>query len=68
MPSVSTAPRFYRAVVELLRAGWDRSNPVFRQLFTSRFIPGGDAEQIGWFNGLCQKTARGEIGAALMEG
>ena len=61
------AIRMYRAVVELLRAGWDRSNPVFRQLFTSRFIPGGDAEQIGWFNGLCQKTTRGEIGAALMK-
>lgn len=61
------AARLYRAVVELLRVGWDRDNPVFRQLFTSRFIPEGDAEQIGWFNDLCQKTTRGEIGAALME-
>lgn len=61
------AARLYRAVVELLRAGWDAGNPTFRQLFTSRFIPEGTAEQIGWFNELCLKTTRGEIGAALME-
>lgn len=61
------AARLYRAVVELLRAGWDTENPTFRQLFTSRFIPGGDAEQLGWFNELCRKTTSGGIGAALME-
>src|SRR5690606_18504840 len=59
--------RLYRAVVELLRSGWDQDNPAFRQLFTSRFIPTGDAQQIGWFNELCLKTTRGQIGAALME-
>src|SRR5690606_6448239 len=61
------AARLYRAVVELLRSGWDQDNPAFRQLFTSRFIPTGDAQQIGWFNELCLKTTRGQIGAALME-
>jgi DNA-binding CsgD family transcriptional regulator/pimeloyl-ACP methyl ester carboxylesterase len=61
------AARLYRAVVELLRSGWDHGNPAFRQLFTSRFIPTGNAEQVGWFNDLCLKTTRGEIGAALME-
>ena len=61
------AARLYGAVVELLRAGWDAGNPTFRQLFTSRFIPDGDAEQLGWFNELCLKTTRGDIGATLME-
>jgi pimeloyl-ACP methyl ester carboxylesterase/DNA-binding CsgD family transcriptional regulator len=61
------AARLYRAVVELLRSGWDHGNPAFRQLFTSRFIPTGNAEQVGWFNELCLKTTRGEIGAALMD-
>jgi DNA-binding CsgD family transcriptional regulator len=28
-------------MVDLIRLGWDRQNPVFRQLFTSRFIPEG---------------------------
>ena len=35
--------REYRAMLELARAGWGRDNPAFRQVFTSRFIPGGDA-------------------------
>ena len=59
--------RLYRAVVDSLRAGWGSDNPVFRQIFTSRFIPEGDAEQVGWFNELCLKTTCSEIGAALME-
>ena len=34
------AQREYRAMLELMRVGWGRDNPVFRQVFTSRFIPG----------------------------
>ena len=57
----------YEAVTELIRQGWDSSNPVFRQLFTSRFIPDGDSEQIDWFNELCRRTTSPESGAALMK-
>lgn len=56
----------FRAVTDLVRLGWDQDNPVFRQLFTSRFIPGGSSEQIDWFNQLCSRTTTGSIGAALM--
>jgi pimeloyl-ACP methyl ester carboxylesterase/DNA-binding CsgD family transcriptional regulator len=56
----------FRAVTELMRHGWDSSNPVFRQLFTSRFIPDGNSEQIGWFNELCASTTSAATGAALM--
>lgn len=48
--------RRYQAMLELIEHGWGRSNPVFRQLFTSRFIPGGTDEQLDWFNELCLKT------------
>ncbi len=58
--------RAYQAVTELIRQGWNSSNPIFRQLFTSRFIPDGDSEQLDWFNALCKKTTSPEIGAALM--
>ncbi|MGA9422994.1 MAG: alpha/beta fold hydrolase [Rhodanobacteraceae bacterium] len=58
--------RGYQAVTELIRQGWNSRNPVFRQLFTSRFIPEGNDEQIGWFNDLCRKTTTPEIGATLM--
>ena len=31
----------YRAMIDLTRVAWARDNPTFRQVFTSRFIPGG---------------------------
>src|SRR5262245_36505447 len=48
--------RLYRALIEMARLGWWKDNPAFRQVFTSRFIPGGAEEQICWFNDLCLKT------------
>jgi pimeloyl-ACP methyl ester carboxylesterase/DNA-binding CsgD family transcriptional regulator len=59
--------RFYRAMIELVRLGWGSDNPAFRQVFTSRFVPGASDEQIGWFNELCRKTASAEMAARLLE-
>jgi pimeloyl-ACP methyl ester carboxylesterase/DNA-binding CsgD family transcriptional regulator len=58
---------FYRAMIDLVRLGWGSDNPTFRQVFTSRFIPGGTDEQIGWYNDLCRKTTTPEIAARLLE-
>ena len=59
--------RFYRALIEMTRVGWGKDNPAFRQIFTSRFIPGATDEQVGWFNELCRKTTSPEIAARLLE-
>ena len=59
--------RQYRAMIELLRYGWGRDNPSFRQVFTSRFIPGGTREQLDWFNDLCRKTASAESAVSLLD-
>jgi DNA-binding winged helix-turn-helix (wHTH) protein/pimeloyl-ACP methyl ester carboxylesterase len=40
------------ALEGLIRLGWGRGNPAFRQVFTSLFIPGGTPEQMRWFNDL----------------
>ena len=56
-----------RAIADLARVGWGRSNPVFRQIFTSRFIPRGTADQMEWFNELCRKTTVGENAARILE-
>jgi pimeloyl-ACP methyl ester carboxylesterase/AraC-like DNA-binding protein len=40
------------AMVTLSRTGWGADNPAFRQMFTSLYIPGGNAEQADWFNEL----------------
>jgi pimeloyl-ACP methyl ester carboxylesterase/DNA-binding CsgD family transcriptional regulator len=55
----------FRAMIDLARLGWGKENPAFRQVFTSRFIPGGTPEQLQWFNDLCLKTTTGEIFASL---
>ena len=54
-------------MIDLTRHGWGKDNPTFRQIFTSRFIPGGTEEQLRWFNDLCRKTTTGEIAARLFE-
>jgi pimeloyl-ACP methyl ester carboxylesterase/DNA-binding CsgD family transcriptional regulator len=64
---VPGAEPVYRAMIQLARAAWGRDNPTFRQVFTSRFIPGGSPEQLKWFNDLCLKTTTGAAAASLME-
>jgi pimeloyl-ACP methyl ester carboxylesterase/DNA-binding CsgD family transcriptional regulator len=56
-----------RAIIELTRLGWGQNNPVYRQLFTSRFIPGASEEQLQWFNELCRRTTTPEIAARIMD-
>ena len=58
---------FYRAMIDLVRLEWGSDNPTFRQVFTSRFIPGGTEEQLGWYNDLCRKTLTPEVAAQLLE-
>jgi pimeloyl-ACP methyl ester carboxylesterase/DNA-binding CsgD family transcriptional regulator len=60
------ADRVYAAIIELARLGWGTDNPAFRQVFTSRFIPGATDEQVGWFNELCRKTTSPENAGRLM--
>jgi pimeloyl-ACP methyl ester carboxylesterase/DNA-binding CsgD family transcriptional regulator len=61
------AARAFQAIIDLARFGWGQDNPAFRQVFTSRFIPGATDEQIGWFNELCRKTTSPKMAVALME-
>jgi pimeloyl-ACP methyl ester carboxylesterase/DNA-binding CsgD family transcriptional regulator len=50
----------FETVTTLMRIGWGRDNPAFRQLFTSLFIPGGAPEQVQWFNDLMRVSASPE--------
>jgi pimeloyl-ACP methyl ester carboxylesterase/DNA-binding CsgD family transcriptional regulator len=59
------AGRMQRAIIDL--AGlWGSDNPAFRQVFTSRFIPGGSDEQLRWFNDLCRRTTLPELAGTLL--
>ncbi len=59
--------QLYQAMTDLVRLKWGDDNPTFRQVFTSRFIPDGTDEQIGWFNDLCKKTTNAANAAKLLE-
>ena len=54
-------------LLDLIRGGWGRDNPAFRQLFTSLFIPEGTLEQHQWFNELERLSTSPENAAALLE-
>ncbi len=41
-----------QALITLMREGWGRDNPAYRQIFTSLFIPDATADQMRWFNEL----------------
>jgi len=64
---VTPVEREYRAIIEIIRIGWGRDNPAFRQVFTSRFFPEATPEQVQWFNELCLKTTTGDVMADLFE-
>lgn len=56
----------YKAMCDLAEVAWESDNPTFRQVFTSRFIPGGSREQLDWYNDLCLRTTTGDVVARLM--
>jgi TolB-like protein/pimeloyl-ACP methyl ester carboxylesterase/DNA-binding winged helix-turn-helix (wHTH) protein len=55
------------AMTTLMRIGWGADNPSFRQMFTSRFIPGGTQEQADFFNDLQLKTTSPECAARYFD-
>ncbi len=63
----SEIERIHRAIIDMADLGWGRDNPMFRQLFTQRFIPEGDPEQVSWFNTLCAKTTSPALAAKLLD-
>jgi len=55
------------ALQTLMRLGWGQENPAFRQMYTSLFIPGGNAEQMQWMNDLQRNTTSPENAARIRQ-
>ncbi len=53
------------AMTALIRVGWGRNNPAFRQLFTSAFMPEATPEEAGWFNELQKRATLPAVAAEL---
>lgn len=52
---------------DLVRLGWGKSNPAFRQVFTTLFMPEATADQMHWFNDLQRVSASPENALKLRE-
>ena len=55
------------ALAVLIRRGWGQENAAFRQMFTTRFAPGGTAEEMQWLNDLQRITASPENAVRLRQ-
>lgn len=56
-----------RAMMTLMRTGWGIENPMFRQMFTSQFMPEATKEQADAFNDLQRQTTSAECAARYYE-
>jgi pimeloyl-ACP methyl ester carboxylesterase len=54
-------------MLTLMRRGWGKENPAFRQMFTSLFIPGATKEQADWFNELQRITVAPDVAVRISE-
>jgi pimeloyl-ACP methyl ester carboxylesterase/DNA-binding winged helix-turn-helix (wHTH) protein len=53
--NLSPQAEMERALLQnLIRVGWGRDNPAFRQVFGTLFLPEGTPEQQQWFNDLAK--------------
>lgn len=54
------------ALLTLVRLGWGKDNPAFRQLWTTLFMPDATPEQADWFNELQRVTTSPENAVQLL--
>ena len=64
-PSAQTLA-FYEAQLRLIELGWGRNDSGVQAMFTSRFLPGGNAEQVASFNEHQRLSCDGLRAAAIV--
>lgn len=52
-------------MIDVIRVGWGKENPAFRQLFTTMMMPEGTEAQMDWLNELARISATPENAAAM---
>ncbi len=56
----------FQAMLTLIRFGWGRDNPAFRQLWTTLFRPDASLEETVWMNEFQRITSSPENAARMM--
>ncbi|MDH5821957.1 alpha/beta fold hydrolase [Luteimonas sp. RD2P54] len=55
------------ATITLVRHGWGKDNPAYRQIFSHSFFPKGTPEELDWFNEFQRRTASAENAVRFLE-
>ena len=56
-----------RLDMSLIKHGWGQSNPAFRQVFSTLFMPHATQEQFEWFDKIQRVSATAEIASRIVE-
>lgn len=64
---VSAPPELQSALLASILAGWGLDNPLFRQTFTSMFIPEAQPKHTRWFNELQRISASPATAASILK-
>jgi pimeloyl-ACP methyl ester carboxylesterase/DNA-binding winged helix-turn-helix (wHTH) protein len=67
-PPGSMMTEQFSAMLTLIRLGWGRDNPAFRQLFTTLFRPDASPEEAEWMNEFQRITSTPDNAARMMSG
>ncbi len=57
----------FHALLTLVRVGWGRDNPAFRQLWTTLFQPDADSAQMDWLNELQRISTSPDNAVRMMQ-
>jgi len=60
------AKEHLEAMLTLIRSGWGRDNPAFRQLWTTLFRPDADSAEASWLNELQRVSSSPENAARMI--
>ena len=55
------------AVITLVREGWGRDDPVYRQIFSATFMPAATSSELTWFNDFQRRTTSPRNAARFLE-
>jgi pimeloyl-ACP methyl ester carboxylesterase len=55
-----------RAMQTLIREGWGKDNPAFRQVWASLYLPDGTPEQMEWFRELQRRSTTPDLALRIL--
>lgn len=55
------------ATITLVRQGWGRDNPAYRQIFSHSFFPSGSAAELDWFSDFQRRCTSAENAARFLQ-